>query len=86
MKTLLKVCLAISIFVIIYIVFSLLRNYTQLKYEVDEPKAMNKINSIVLMQEKQLNSSIKNLWIFLIYASGNTLIILLQLKSDRKIF
>lgn len=71
MKVFLKTFLALSIILVIMIIMKLADVYTSLKYEVDEPRATQKIGEALDDKEKYLKTFIMWLWITLSYLTIN---------------
>ena len=70
MKMVLKIWMAISI------VLKLLDAYVSLKYEIDEPKAMDKISEALLDKERTIRKLIFWLWTIGVYLIGNIMVLI----------
>ncbi|SCC64468.1 hypothetical protein GA0116948_1326 [Chitinophaga costaii] len=67
MKIPFRMFIVVSIVFFVVIVLKLLDTYTSLKYEVDEPRAMNKVGEALNDKEKYLKAFITWLWVSLCY-------------------
>ena len=74
MRLILKFFFLISLVLLIFTGLALFDAYTSLKYEVDEPKAMQKISDALNEREKLLENHIIWLWIFFSYEIMNIVI------------
>jgi hypothetical protein len=69
MKIVIKILLVLSIGFFVLTVLKLLDAYTSLKYEIDEPRALDKISEAIKDKEQYIRMLIMWLWITLIYIS-----------------
>lgn len=69
MKLIVKILIVLSVAFFVLTILKLLDVYTSLKYEIDEPKAMNKISEALKDKEQYIRTLITWLWIILIYIS-----------------
>ena len=63
MKFLIKLWIALSLIIIVALVYKLFDTYTSLKYEVEEPVAMGKTSEILEDRAYCLNQVIMWLWV-----------------------
>lgn len=66
-----------------FIVFSLINTYVSIKYEVDEPKSMGKINDVLIEREKYLKQIIFWHWVFVCFVIGNILVVISGIISNK---
>jgi hypothetical protein len=67
MKISIKIFIGITILLLLVTVFAIVNTKVSMKYEVDEPTAMNKVTELVTQKAKDIKSLLFFLWTFFIY-------------------
>ena len=67
MYTNIKIFIGITVLLILLTLFSLVNTNVSLKYEVEEPTAMNRVTELVTQKGEDIRSMLFVLWTFLIY-------------------
>jgi len=67
MKISIKIFIGITILLLLITVFAIVNTKVSMKYEVDEPTAMNRVTELVTQKAKDIKSLLFLLWTFFIY-------------------
>jgi hypothetical protein len=67
MKISIKIFISITILLILFKLFSIVNTNISMKYEVDEPTALNRVTEFIQQKELDLKSLLFTLKTFLIY-------------------
>lgn len=66
MKIIIKIFIGITVILVLVTVFAIVNTNVSMKYEVDEPTAMNRVTELVTQKDKSIKSLLFFLWTFLI--------------------
>jgi len=83
MKILFRILLVLSIILFAFVAWGLLDAYVSLKYEVDEPRAMNKTGEELQIKAQYLHQFITWLWVGISYIFMIILICIRALLSKQ---